>query len=227
MAHETTLRPKPLLEVGGRPILWHILKIFQAHGVSDFVICVGYAGHLIADYFRSVRDEDWQVQVLDTGESTATAGRLRQARSVVGDSTFCMAYGDGVADLDVTGLIASHRSQGKLVTITAVQPKLPFGVVTFSENGRAGVGFREKPRMTDLWVNSGFFVIEPRALDYIDRDDEPWEVGPMTRLADSGQLAAFKHEGFWQCMDTPGDRQLLMNLWERGTAPWKVWPAAR
>ena len=223
MGDETAVRPKPLIEVGGQPILWHILKGYHAQGISDFVICAGYAGNLIAEYFEREQGEGWRVQVVDTGETTATAGRLRQARQVIGDSTFCMTYGDGVADVNLSSLIDFHRRHGRLVTLTAVHPRLPFGVVTLSDNGHNAVGFEEKPRLTDVWVNSGYFVIEPRALDYIEGDDQPWEQEPMTRLAREGQLAAYKHEGFWQCMDAPRDRQLLEDLWQAGRAPWKVW----
>lgn len=223
MGDETAFRPKPLVEVGGRPILWHILKIYQAHGISDFVICAGFAGHLIAEYFDGAPAENWRVEVVDTGETTATAGRLRRARRAIGDATFCMTYGDGVADLDISGLVAFHRRHGKLVTLTAVHPRLPFGLVTFSGNGSRAAGFEEKPLLKDMWINSGFFVVEPRALDYVDGDDQPWEGEPMTRLAGEGQLAAFKHEGFWQCMDAPRDRQLLEDFWRGGHAPWKVW----
>ena len=222
MGDETISRPKPLVEVGGHPILWHILKIYQAHGIDDFIVCAGYAGHLIAEYFDRSSDERWRVKVIDTGESTATGGRLRRIRDVIGDATFCMTYGDGVANVDLARLVDFHRRHAKLVTVTAVHPRLPFGVVTFSENGNHAVAFQEKPVHKDLWINSGFFVIEPAALDYID-DDEPWEQGPMTRLAGSGELTAFKHEGFWQCMDAPQDRQVLEQLWRGGSAPWKVW----
>jgi len=223
MGEETAARPKPLVEVGGRPILWHILKMYEAHGISDFVICAGYAGHRITEYFERERGESWRVQVVDTGEGTATGGRVRRAAQAIGDDTFCMTYGDGVASLDIGELVAFHRREGKLVTVTAVQPRLPFGVVTFPEDGSHDVGFEEKPRLTNLWVNGGFFVVEPRALTYIEGDDEPWEEGPMTRLAAEGQLAALKHEGFWQCMDAPRDRRALEDLWNGGKAPWKVW----
>ena len=223
MGDETASRPKPLVEVGGRPILWHILKIYQAHGISDFVICAGFAGHLISEYFDREQNGGWRVQVVDTGEATATGGRLRRARGIIGDETFCMTYGDGVADVDVTGLIDFHRRQRKLVTVTAVQPRLPFGVVTFSQNGSGKVSFQEKPRLPDLWVNSGFFVIEPGALDYIEGDSQVWEEAPLARLAGEGLLAAYKHGGFWQCMDAPRDRQLLEDLWQENRAPWKIW----
>jgi glucose-1-phosphate cytidylyltransferase len=160
---------------------------------------------------------------VDTGEATATGGRLRRAREIIGDAAFCMTYGDGVADVDISRLIDFHRRQRKLVTVTAVQPRLPFGVVTFSQNGSGKVGFEEKPRLTDLWVNSGFFVIEPAALDYIEGDSQAWEEAPLARLADEGRLAAYKHGGFWQCMDAPRDRQLLEDLWQENKAPWKIW----
>jgi glucose-1-phosphate cytidylyltransferase len=225
MGDETIARPKPLVEVGGQPIVWHILKIYEAHGITDFVVCAGYAGQMVAEYFeefRSAQSADWRVQVIDTGESTATGGRLRLARRAIGEDTFCMTYGDGVSDIDISRLVAFHRDQGKLVTLTAVHPRLPFGVVTFSRNGHHTVGFQEKPIQTDLWINSGFFVIEPAALEYI-HEDEPWERGPLTRLAEAGQLTAYTHEGFWQCMDTPQDRQMLEQLWRGGDAPWKVW----
>lgn len=222
MGAETASRPKTLVEVGEHPIIWHILKMYQAHGVDDFVICAGYAGDLIADYFGRERGEGWRVQVVDTGEGTATAGRLQRVRKEIGDETFCLTYGDGVANVDVGRLVAFHRQQGLLATVTAVHPRLPFGVVTFSGDG-AAVAFQEKPRLPDVWVNSGFFVVEPRALDYVVREDESWEEGPLTRLAADGQLAAYRHEGFWQCMDTPTDRELLDRLWRAGGAPWKVW----
>jgi len=223
MGEETASRPKPLVEVGGQPILWHILKIYQAHGISDFVVCAGHAGERLHDHFAREQPEGWCVQVVDTGVATATAGRLRRIREYVSDGPFCITYGDGVADVNVTGLVEFHRQQGKLATVTAVRPRVPFGVVTFSENGHKAVNFEERPRLENLWVNGGFFVVEPKALDYIEREDEPWEEGPMTRLVRDGQLAAFKHDGFWQCMDTPRDRQLLERLWLGRQAPWKIW----
>jgi glucose-1-phosphate cytidylyltransferase len=223
MGDETVARPKPLVDVGGQPILWHILKIYQAYGINDFIICVGYAGHLITEYFEHTRGDGWHVQVVDTGETTATGGRLRRARDIIGDATFCMTYGDGVASLNISSLIDFHRRQGKLVTLTAAHPRLPFGMVTFSQNAERAVGFQEKPVQRDLWVNGGFFVIEPVALDDVRDDDEPWEQGPMTRLAGRGELTAYRHEGFWQCMDAPHDRQVLEELWHSGAAPWKVW----
>jgi glucose-1-phosphate cytidylyltransferase len=223
MGEETVLRPKPLVEVGGRPIIWHILKHYHFYGISDFIICAGYAGKMIADHFANEQNSDWNVQVVDTGLDTGTGGRLKRIRNLVGNSTFCMTYGDGVADVNLIELLAFHRSQRKLVTVTAVQPVLPFGVITFKTIGGGTVEFEEKPRLHAVWVNSGFFVIEPRALDVIDGDDTAWENGPLTRLAADTQLAAFRHQGFWQCMDTPKDRQTLEQLWTKGQAPWKVW----
>jgi glucose-1-phosphate cytidylyltransferase len=221
MGDATASRPKPLVEIGGQPVIWHILKIYQRFGLSDFIVCAGYSGQQLKDYFAHDRGEGWRVDVVDTGEMTATGGRLRRVRQLVGQETFCLTYGDGVADVDLAKLIAFHREQRRLVTVTAVQPSMPFGVITFSANGTGAVEFEEKPRLKDIWVNSGFFVVEPEALDYVSGDAEAWENGPMTRLAKEGQLAAYKHTGFWQCMDTPRDRELLEDLWLSGHAPWK------
>ena len=223
MGEETQLRPKPLVEVGGRPIIWHILKLYQHYGFNDFIICAGYAGDRLADHFARERDENWRVQVVDTGLHTATGGRLKRIRHLLGDETFCMTYGDGVADVDLKSLLEFHRTHRKLVTVTAVQPTLPFGVINFHTLAGGTVGFEEKPRLHAVWVNSGFFVIEPRALDVISGDDEAWENGPLEHLAHDGQLAAFRHEGFWHCMDTPKDRQVLEDLWKTDRASWKLW----
>jgi glucose-1-phosphate cytidylyltransferase len=223
MGHETATRPKPLVDVGGQPMLWHILKIYQAHGISDFIICAGYAGNQISEYFDRVTDEPWRVQVVDTGETTPTGGRLRRVRHLLGDETFCLTYGDGVADVNIRKLIEFHRSHGALATVTTASPRLPFGLVTFRKDGRHVAGFEEKPRMADVWVNSGFFVLEPAALDYIEYDDEAWEERPLTRLAQDGHMFGYKHRGYWQCMDAPRERQLLDELWQRGKAPLKVW----
>jgi glucose-1-phosphate cytidylyltransferase len=223
MGHETATRPKPLVDVGGHPLLWHILKIYQAHGIEDFVVCAGYAGEQIAAYFAEERGERWRVRVVDTGETTPTGGRLRRVRDLVGDGTFCLTYGDGVADVDITRLIAFHRGHGGLATVTTVSPRLPFGLVTFAGDGQHVSGFEEKPRLPGVWVNSGFFVLEPAALNYIERDDQAWEEQPLARLAAEGHLTGYQHEGYWQCMDAPRDRQLLEELWQGHKAPWKVW----
>jgi glucose-1-phosphate cytidylyltransferase len=222
MGDATATRPKPLVEIGDHPILWHILKGYAAQGITDFVVCAGYAGHMLAEYFDRTPVEGWRVEVVDTGVATPTGGRLLRSRTVIGDTTFCLTYGDGVADVDLDALLAFHRAQKRLVTVTAVQPRLPFGVISFANNG-AGVEFVEKPRLPDVWINGGFFVVEPKALDYIEREDEAWEEGPLTRLSAAGQLAGFKHDGFWQCMDAPRDRELLEDLWREGRAPWKRW----
>ena len=223
MGRETASRPKPLVEVGGHPILWHILKSYQAQGIVDFVVCTGYAGHLIAEYMKRARSEGWHAEVVDTGETTATGGRLRRVRDRLGDDTFCMTYGDGVSDVNIAEVVALHARQRALVTVTTVQPRLPFGLVTLADDGERVTEFKEKPRLEGMWVNAGFFVMEPRSLDYVTSDDEPWEGQPMTRLAHDGQLAAYKHGGFWQCMDAPRDRECLERLWRHGGAPWKVW----
>jgi len=222
MGPETATRPKPLVEVGGRPILWHILKIYEAHGITEFIVCAGFAGHLLTEYFARERGESWRVQVVDTGEATATGGRLKRVRELVGSGTFCMTYGDGVADVKLNELLAFHHRERPLVTFTAVQPRLPFGLVSFADHGPRVAGFEEKPQLTDVWVNGGFFVMEPAALDYAECDDQAWEERPMTQIAAAGQLAGYKHHGFWQCMDTPRDRDYLERLWRDG-APWRIW----
>ena len=223
MGEETQLRPKPLVEVGGKPIVWHILKLYQYYGINDFIVCAGYAGEMLTDHFARETKEAWRVRVVDTGLHTATGGRLKRIRPLLGDETFCMTYGDGVADVDIHALLEFHRTHRKLVTVTAVQPTLPFGVINFHTLAGGTVGFEEKPRLHAVWVNSGFFVIEPRALDVISGDDEAWENGPLEHLAHEGQLAAFRHEGFWHCMDTPKDRQVLEDLWKTDRASWKLW----
>jgi len=223
MGEETQLRPKPLVEVGGKPIVWHILKLYQYYGINDFIVCAGYAGDILSDHFAREKNEAWRVQVVDTGLHTATGGRLKRIRPLLNDETFCMTYGDGVADVDIHALLEFHRTHRKLVTVTAVQPTLPFGVINFHTLAGGTVGFEEKPRLHAVWVNSGFFVIEPRALDVISGDDEAWENGPLEHLAHDGQLAAFRHEGFWHCMDTPKDRQVLEDLWKTDRASWKLW----
>jgi glucose-1-phosphate cytidylyltransferase len=222
MGPDTAARPKPLIEIGGRPIIWHILKLYQQHGIADFVVCAGYAGYLLTEYFQREQSEGWRVQVVDTGETTATGGRLKRVRDVVGDETFCMTYGDGVADVPLGDLLAFHRRERPLVSVTAVQPHMPFGLISFAGDSARVTGFQEKPRLDGVWVNSGFFVMEPRALDYVECDDDAWEERPLRRIAADGQLAAYKHHGFWQCMDTPRDREVLEQLWRDG-APWKVW----
>jgi len=242
ISEETAVRPKPMVEIGGKPILWHIMKIYSQYGVNDFVICLGYRGYMIkeyfANYFLHMSDvsfdmrsntmevhqnsaEPWNVTLVDTGEETMTGGRLKRVARYLGDEDFCMTYGDGVSNVPVDRLIEFHRSQGALATLSAVQPPGRFGAIDVSQNRITG--FREKPEGDGGWINGGFFVLSPRVLDFIDGDSTIWEREPMEKLAADGNLAAFLHEGFWQCMDTQRDRGLLEGLWAQGNAPWKVW----
>jgi glucose-1-phosphate cytidylyltransferase len=240
---ETILRPKPMVEIGGRPILWHILKIYSQHGINDFVICLGYKGYMIkeffANYFLHTADvtfhmrenrmqvhghttEPWRVTLVDTGENTMTGGRLKRIASyLAGDDNFCMTYGDGVADVDITALIAFHKQHGKLATLTAVQPIQRFGVL--QRKGTAVTAFREKAQADGGWINGGFFVLSTKVLDRIEGDATVWEREPLEKLAAEGNLQAFEHTGFWQSMDTLRDKQLLEALWADGKAPWKTW----
>lgn len=242
LQEETTVKPKPMVEIGGRPILWHIMSIYAAHGYKEFIVALGYKGEVIKDFFvnyyysRSglsvhLRDgrvqvhdgehEDWLVHLVDTGLSTGTGGRLKKLASWVGDEPFMMTYGDGVADIDVSALVAFHRRRGRLATVTAVRPPARFGGLSLA--GEAAVRFDEKPQIGEGWINGGFFVLEPQVLGYIEDDLALWERGPLERLASEGQLAAYRHEGFWQGMDTLRDVRLLESLWAEGRAPWKVW----
>ncbi len=243
ISEETHLKPKPMVEIGGRPILWHILKIYSAHGVDDFIICCGYKGYVIkeyfANYFLHMSDvtfdmasnrmevheryaEPWRVTLVDTGENTLTGGRLRRVRRYIeGEEAFCFTYGDGLADVDIRALIAFHRSHGRLATVTAVQPPGRYGALV--RDGEAVRGFVEKPRGDGGWINGGFFVLSPKVLDYIEGDATSWEGEPMWRLAAEDQLRAFEHRGFWQPMDTLRDKNQLEELWASGRAPWKVW----
>jgi glucose-1-phosphate cytidylyltransferase len=244
LSEETQVRPKPMVEIGEYPILWHVMKIFDAHGIHDFIVCCGYKGILIKEYFASYRLrrsdvtfdlgrdhvdmraeklEPWRVALVDTGDSTMTGGRLRRVRELIGDETFCFTYGDGVGDVDITELIAFHRREGRLATVTAVQPSGRFGVISVA-HGQARVDqFHEKPAGDGAWINGGFFVLEPAAIDYIETDQTVWEREPLSRLARDGQLSAYRHDGFWQPMDTLRDKQVLEEYWRQGTAPWKVW----
>lgn len=242
ISEETQSRPKPMVEVGGRPVLWHVMKTYSAHGIHEFVICLGYKGYMIKEYFANyflhmsdvtfdLREnrmevhhrhaEPWRVTLVDTGEATMTGGRLKRVREYVGDESFCFTYGDGLSDVKVPELIAFHQRQGKLATITAVQPPGRFGALDLEQN--LITGFREKPQGDGGWINGGFFVLEPKALDAIEGDHTVWEREPLERLARDGQLAAFRHLGFWQPMDTLRDKLLLESLWDSGKAPWKVW----
>jgi glucose-1-phosphate cytidylyltransferase len=243
LAEETALRPKPMVEIGGRPILWHIMKIYEAHGIADFIICLGHKGWMIKEYFLNYRRhaaditvdlgtgmvevlngarESWRVTLVDTGEETMTGGRLRRvAPHLAGEDAFCMTYGDGVADVDVSALVAFHRAHGRLATVTAVLPPGRFGAL--AREGERVAAFVEKPPGDGGTINGGFFVLSPRALDRIEDDATTWENEPLQSLAGEGELRAFDHRGFWQPMDTLRDRDTLERLWAGGSAPWKVW----
>lgn len=243
LAEETSLRPKPMVEIGGRPILWHIMKIYAAHGVTDFVICLGYKGWQIKEFFLNYRShaadltvdlatgavevlrpnaEPWRVTLVDTGEDTMTGGRLKRiAPHVAGDQAFCMTYGDGVGDVDITALIAFHRAHGRQATVTAVVPPGRFGAL--QREGDRVAAFTEKPAGDGGTINGGFFVLSPRVLDRIAGDATVWENEPLTGLAHDGELCAYDHRGFWQPMDTLRDREQLERLWSEGRAPWRVW----
>jgi glucose-1-phosphate cytidylyltransferase len=243
ISEETHLKPKPMIEIGGRPLLWHIMKIYSAYDVNDFVICCGYKGYLIKEYFANYvlhmsdvtfdmglnemqvhqqNAEPWRVTLVDTGDDTMTGGRLKRVADYLeGEDPFCFTYGDGVADVDVAASIAFHRAHGKLATITAVQPPGRYGALEL-EGGEVRA-FTEKPRGDGGLINGGFFVLSPQCIDRIAGDDTSWEAEPLTGLAADGELMAFAHSGFWQPMDTLREKTLLENLWDSGRAPWKVW----
>jgi glucose-1-phosphate cytidylyltransferase len=243
IGEETHLRPKPMIEIGGRPILWHILKIYSAHGINDFIICCGYKGYVIKEYFANYflhmsdvtfdmaankmevhrqQAEPWRVTLVDTGEETMTGGRLRRVGDYLrGDEAFCFTYGDGVADIDITASIAFHRAHGKLATVTAVQPPGRYGALQI--DGTKITGFSEKPRGDGGLINGGFFVLSPKCLDRIAEDSTSWEHEPLGGLARDGELMAYEHQGFWQPMDTLREKNLLEDLWQGGKAPWKKW----
>ena len=243
LSEETTLKPKPMVEIGGMPILWHIMKIYGAHDVTDFVVCLGYKGYVIKEWFANYAlhasdvtfdlasgemelhrsaTEPWRVTLLDTGDATLTGGRLKRALPYLGDETFCLTYGDGVADLDITALVAHHREQGRLATVTAVSPPGRFGALEL--DGDRVQRFSEKPRGDGAWINGGFFVCETAVCDVIAGDDTSWEGEPLSLLADRGELTAFHHRGFWRAMDTVRDRNELQALWDSGEAAWRTWP---
>jgi glucose-1-phosphate cytidylyltransferase len=243
ISEETHLKPKPMIEIGGRPILWHIMKIYSAHGVNDFVVCCGYKGYVIKEYFANYflhmsdvtfdmscntmqvhhkKAEPWRVTLVDTGDETLTGGRLKRvANYLQSEEAFCFTYGDGVADVNITAQLAFHRAHGKLATITAVQPPGRYGALV--RQGSAVRGFQEKPPGDGAWINGGFFVLRPQVLELIEGDGTSWEASPLEALAAQGQLEAFEHCGFWQPMDTLRDKTKLEQLWDAGKAPWKCW----
>ncbi len=243
LAEETGTRPKPMVEIGGKPILWHIMKSYSQHGVNEFIICLGYKGYLIKEYFSNYylhqsditfdmvnnkmeihqnTAESWKVTLIDTGANTLTGGRLKRVKDyLTEDEDFCFTYGDGVADINITELIAFHKAQGTLATLTATQPPGRFGVIKFNDHKVSS--FQEKPEGDGNWINGGYFVLSPKVIDYITDDRTTWESEPMEKLAKEGQLSAFKHSGFWRPMDTLRDKQYLEALWDAGKAPWKKW----
>ncbi len=242
ISEETHLKPKPMIEIGGRPILWHIMKMYSAHGVNDFVVCCGYKGYVIKEYFANYflhmsdvtfdmrsnemqvhqnNAESWRVTLVDTGENTMTGGRLRRVARYLGDEDFCFTYGDGVGTVDIRASIEFHKAHGKQATVTAVQPPGRFGALEI--NGNTVNSFLEKPNGDGAYINGGFFVLSPKVISLIEDDSTIWERQPLEALASSGQLEAFKHDGFWQPMDTLRDKQHLEELWNTGKAPWKVW----
>jgi glucose-1-phosphate cytidylyltransferase len=242
LQEETVLRPKPMVEIGGRPILWHIMHIYAAHGFREFVVALGYKAEVVRSYFlhyhylgrdfsidlgdgstqmHGAPSEDWLVHLVYTGAETMTGGRLRRLRDWVGNEPFLMTYGDGVADVDIGALVSFHQSHGKMATVTAVRPPARFGGLALEED--AVRRFEEKPQIGEGWINGGFFVLQPQVLDFITGDEVLWERGPLETIAEMGQLKAFRHEGFWQAMDTVRDRATLESLWAGGKAPWKVW----
>jgi glucose-1-phosphate cytidylyltransferase len=242
ISEETQLKPKPMVEIGGKPILWHIMKIYSHYGINDFIVCLGYRGYVVKEYFANYflhtsdvtfdlatngmethrhSSEPWKVTLVDTGEKTQTGGRLKRVRPYLAEQDFCLTYGDGVADVDIAKLIETHRTEGTLATVTAVQPPGRWGLL--ETHDRRVVGFREKPEGDGGWVNGGFFVLSPGVFDYIEGDDTVWEHAPLERLAAERQLSAFVHRGFWQPMDHLRDKHHLDGLWTAGHAPWKLW----
>ena len=244
LTEETMIKPKPMVEIGGKPILWHIMKIYTVFGINDFIICCGYKGHIIKEYFANYLlhraditidlcnnktrihhngAEPWKVTLVDTGDATMTGGRLKQVRNYIGKETFCCTYGDGLSNVNITKLIEFHREQKVAATLTAVQPPGRFGAFNLAEGQRKISSFREKPQGEGPSINGGFFVLEPGALDYIRDDSTVWEQEPLRNLARDGELAAYRHDDFWHPMDTIRDKIILDEMWASGKAPWKIW----
>ncbi len=244
ISEETAVRPKPMVEIGNRPLLWHIMKIYSAYGVNDFVVCCGYKSEVIKNYFANYmlnaadvtfdlrgnqmtihkyKAEPWRVTLAETGDKTMTGGRLKRVREYLDDEAFCFTYGDGVSDVDISKLIEFHRQQKTLATLTAVQPPGRYGTFSLTEGQLRVTNFREKPKGDGAWINGGFFVLEPEVIQYIKDDSTVWEQEPMTTLAQQGQLSAFRHDGFWHSVNTLQDKNVLEDLWKNGNIPWKVW----
>ncbi len=244
ISEETSVRPKPMVEIAGKPILWHIMKIYAAHGINEFIICCGYKGYVIKEYFanyflhmsdvtfdmrfnqmniHSGYAEPWKVTLVDTGDNSMTGGRLRRVKEHIGKETFCFTYGDGVSDVNIKELIEYHKEQKTLATLTATRPAGRFGAIAFAEDENKITSFREKQDGDGAWINGGYFVLEPEVIDYIADDSTVWEKEPLEKLAASNQLSAYRHTGFWQPMDTLRDKNYLEDLWKKDKAPWKVW----
>jgi glucose-1-phosphate cytidylyltransferase len=242
LSEETTSKPKPMVEIGSRPVLWHIMKLYSYHGVNDFIVCLGYKGFMIKEYFANyflhmsdvtfdmannkmeiheANAEPWRVTLVDTGENVMTGGRMKRVASYIGEDNFCFTYGDGVADVNIKKLIKFHKTQGTLATVTSVQPPGRFGELDIT-HGKI-TAFKEKPQGDGASISGGFFILSPRVLDYIKNDNTVWEKEPLEKLANEGQLSAYQHNGFWQPMDTLRDKVMLDELWASGKAPWKVW----
>ncbi len=242
ISEESHLRPKPMIEIGGKPILWHIMKTYSHYGLNDFIICCGYKGYVIKEYFANYfmhlsdvtfdlknnkmkvhnsTSEPWNVTLVDTGENTMTGGRLKRVKEYIGNEPFCLTYGDGVADIDISKLVAFHKEHGRMATLTATQPPGRFGALSI--DGTKINSFKEKPVGDGNWINGGFFVLDSKVLDLIDNDETVWEKKPLEKLAESDNLQAFFHDGFWQPMDTLRDKTHLEELWSKQQAPWKVW----
>ena len=243
ISEESNLKPKPMIEIGGKPILWHIMKIYSSHGINEFIICCGYKGYIIKEYFANYflhmsdvtfnmhdnsieihnqKAEPWKITLIDTGDDSQTGGRLKRVKSyLTNEDSFCFTYGDGVSDVDISASILYHKKHKKLVTVTAVQPPGRYGAII--SEGNNVTGFYEKPKGDGGYINGGFFVLSPKAIDYIDNDNTSWENEPLSNLAREGQVQAFEHHGFWQPMDTLRDKNLLENLWINNNAKWKIW----
>jgi glucose-1-phosphate cytidylyltransferase len=242
LSEETDKRPKPMVEIGGMPILWHIMKLYHHHGLKEFIVCLGYKGYMIKEYFANYalhssdvtfdmakdemivhnrRAEDWRITLVDTGAETMTGGRLKRVSGLIGDRTFCMTYGDGVGDVDIGATVRHHEAAGKLATVTIVNPPGRFGAVDL--DGSTVQGFKEKTKADGGWINAGFFVLSPEVLERIEGDATSWEAAPLESLAHDGELTAYKHDGFWQPMDTLRDKNQLEAIWASGRAPWRVW----
>ncbi|HYG41203.1 MAG TPA: glucose-1-phosphate cytidylyltransferase [Cytophagales bacterium] len=247
ISEESGVKPKPMVEIGGMPILWHIMKIYSSYDINEFIICCGYKGYVIKEWFANYilrmadvtfdmstnkmelhhhKSEPWKVTLVETGENSMTGGRLKRVRNYVGDDTFCLTYGDGVSNVNIAETIRFHREHRRLATLTAVQPPGRFGLIHLADSETIVQNFREKPKADgdgSAWINGGFFVLEPGVFDYIDGDETVWEKGPMELLSKDGELVAFRHLGFWQPMDSLRDKNVLEEIWKTGKAPWKVW----